>query len=134
MDKLIRQLQEIRLDEEDLFPNASPEEVEARKTVEQKRIEAKFNSIQPGDKIRLVMFPEEIGVVKRKEIVTTNVSSPIFTLYLAFPPTSRLHRPPVTAEHYGRFAPRRGESGAWEIGDVEKIEETPEDVEIEGVE
>lgn len=121
-NNLIKQLQEIKLFEEDLFPNATPEEVERRKTVEQKAIEAKYASIQPGDRVRLVLHPEEIGVVKRKEIVTTNVSSPIFTIYLSFPSTSRLHLPPVPAERYGRFAPLEGESGAWEIGDVEKVE------------
>ena len=49
--ELIRQLQEIKLFEEDLFPNATPSDIKARE-VERRKIDPSF--IEEGDKVEVL--------------------------------------------------------------------------------
>ena len=119
-DKLIRQLQEIKLFEEDLFLNATPEEVEARKTAEQKRIEAKWNSIQPGDKVKLnfptSMFHTSTGTVTRKKKITNS----IYGVFVDFPRLGGMKYPIGYCTNSIPLEP--GESGCFDVEDLEKVE------------
>ena len=71
--RLIKQLQEIKLCEEDLFPNAAPEEISRRGEERATQLLALYNSIQIKDLVRVKSETEgttskgRIGRVVSKE-------------------------------------------------------------------
>ena len=139
-DALIRKLQETKLCEEDLFPEASPEEIKQREIEAEKRIaeetrvvREKWESFKPGDRVKLnfptSMFHTSTGTVTRKKKITNS----IYGVFVDFPRLGGMKYPIGYCTNSIPLEP--GESGCFDVEDLEKVpEETSEDVEIEGLE
>jgi hypothetical protein len=126
-NNLIEQLRKIKLDEEDLFPNVTPDEGARRQLEVEEKRERIYNSFQIGDKVD-VGIPQE-NFVERVRPVGARVEYK----HRSWDGTrsNYLIRVVIHSLKTGEILHR----GSYLPEDLEKVsEETPEDVEIEGVE
>ena len=101
----IEKVNEGKINEEDLFPNASKEDIVVRKEEQRRREEALFNSFKIGDKVMIQNAPSYgTGEIINKNMSRRNWRK--YSILVRYPltkyesPRSPSRTPPVRTRHY----------------------------------